>query len=245
MAKITKTYYINLEHREDRNKNIIEQKSKSKFLEKNLLRYNGIDGKKLNILQISNDILTKKGRNIILSNKVHHWGVDLTYGSMGCALSHYYLYKECLENNYNSILIFEDDIIIDDKIDSYIEEIEKLDFTEFDILYLGCHHKPSIKPTANKLFKRVFSNIYGAFAYLVTQQGAKNLLEKIFPISVQFDSEILKKIYQQKLIAYITNPKIVTSSDVFQSDNQGKFGLLPSSKFINVYDAWDIVFNNK
>lgn len=248
MDKITKYYYINLSSRIDRNENILNEQKHSFFLKNKLIRYDAIDGKQLNLFQITNDILTNKGRNDIISNVVNNWGKDLTHGALGCALTHRELYKECLENKYNSLLILEDDIKInrDINFDFYLNEICKLDFDTFDILYLGCHHNPKKQNLhqSGGLFSQVTSNIYGTFAYLITQKGALNLLEKVFPISYQIDTHILQLIQKKQIKALITEPKLILDSH-FRTDIQGKFGLVEKSKFINDYDIWNSVFENK
>ena len=61
-------------------------------------------------------------------NKTH-----ISQGEVGCFLSHYLLWKKCIDLN-EPILILEDDAIITDEFD--IEKIEKLT-DEYNFIYLG------------------------------------------------------------------------------------------------------------
>lgn len=218
-----KGYYINLDNRTDRNDNVINEIQKSSYL-KNIQRYSGINGKNIDIPALDESFITKKGKEIVIANKIRRWGIDLTYGSVGCALSHFYLYKKCLDNFYESILIFEDDITLTNNIDTILEEVYNLDFTSFDILYLGCHNKPHCIQLNNSIFK-VHSFIYGCFGYLVTNRGARNLLQNLFPITKQFDSEISTLINKHQIDVLITQPHAVNSVPKFGTDNQGVYGL--------------------
>lgn len=219
--RFSKSYYINLSNRKDRNDHFLSEIQKSKRLNGNISRYEAVDGKKIKLNEITDDIITSRAREALEGNTKAAYGYDLTYGGLGCALSHRNIYLECVEKGYESVLILEDDVSIDPLIDKMLRKANKLDHKSFDLLYLGCnkHHYPRLKPTANPLFNQVLSNLHGTFGYLVTNTGAQKLLDLVFPISVQIDSEILKHIMSQNLTAFLVNPKVVHSLK-FGSDVQ-------------------------
>jgi len=172
--KITKTYYINLDRRVDRNLHMLEEKEKSKYLF-SAERYRAIDGKMLDINTLDSKFITKQGIEKILSNKVNNWGTDLTYGSVGCALSHYNLYIDCFNNSYTSIMILEDDIRLSNNIDTAIDVATNFDFDTFDIFYFGYHNNPKKFPIDDHVYFAQ-SYVYGCFGYIISLRGIKKIL---------------------------------------------------------------------
>ena len=75
----------------------------------------------------------------------------------------------------------------------------------FDILFLG-YHDTSIKyiyKIINKYIEQA-SSVYGLFGYIVTQSGAKKLLD-MFPITKQIDTEISMSL--SHIDAYVVAPE--------------------------------------
>jgi GR25 family glycosyltransferase involved in LPS biosynthesis len=66
----------------------------------------------------------------LISNK------KLSYGEAGCYISHMYCYKDSIDNKYNRIIIFEDDIILHKYFHESFEKIQNLE--KIDLLILGC-----------------------------------------------------------------------------------------------------------
>lgn len=221
---INTMYFINLDHRPDRKNHFLEQIKKSKYCAKSTSRYRAVDGKNIDIDSIPSHIITNYGKKQVLSNKVNTLGYDLTAGGLGCALSHFNLYKECIDKNYNSILIFEDDINIDTNFDTILEQVCNLDFNTFDLLYLGYHHDPNTSSHPSGL-RKVVNNIYGTFGYIITNRGANFLVNKIFPLSIQIDSAILDAIKKNQITSLISTQKVIHSNSKFSTDIQGQKGL--------------------
>lgn len=237
---INKIYYINLDRRKDRQNHMIQEISKSKYLS-NAIKYEGIDGKTLDPKKLDTSFITTHGVDKVLSNRVNRWGNDLTYGSLGCGLTHYNIYKECIDKNYRCVLILEDDIRLLSEIDKAIEYSLKLNFNDFDIFYFGYHNTPSLRePVENNIYK-IESYIYGCFAYLITLNGAKKIINTVFPISQQIDTEISIRIMQKKLNAYIYMPKCVCTLPKFGTDNQGKNGLIKTPHIVD--PLWEELFS--
>jgi GR25 family glycosyltransferase involved in LPS biosynthesis len=185
-----KIYYINL------NNDI----NKKNFFEENILklkslagceRFVGVDGYYLDIRTLPTNIITDDAYRDVLSKKQKHYGVSLTYGSLGCALSHYLIYKECSFSK-KPFLVFEDDVSFDKNFDQHILELNKyLDVFLFDIIFIGYNHLPSliIKEYDNVLCKPS-GLITGLYAYIISPIGANKILNYIFPINKQLDSSI-------------------------------------------------------
>jgi GR25 family glycosyltransferase involved in LPS biosynthesis len=220
-----KIYYINLQHRKDRDINVKEQVAKIskpnldtlKFLE----RVDAVYGNKLDINNISSDIITDGGKIDALDNNLRVY-VPLTPGGIGCALSHRKVYQKILDDNLDAALILEDDITIDKDFVDKFNTISRYVPRDYDILFLGYHASSLNNITKINNYISKPSKTYGLFGYIVTNQGAKKLLN-IFPITEQIDTEISNNFGKNKIIAYIVNPdKRIIFSD--ESSVHTKFG---------------------
>ncbi len=125
-------YVLNLKSRTEKllkiKKQLDEQKIKYKIFE-------GIDGKNL-------DLNYLKDNEIKICNN-YYWTIknrNMTYGELGCTLSHLKIYeKHILSNKKDYCLILEDDVIIPDnflsKLKNITFEINKI--SNWDLIYLG------------------------------------------------------------------------------------------------------------
>jgi hypothetical protein len=104
---IDKIYYINLTEDTRKNNFFLNQVGRTCLKDK-CERFNAINGKDIDINTITDSIITTNARNSIISQKQKVYGVSLTYGSLGCALSHKAIWEECSLSN-KPYLIFEDD----------------------------------------------------------------------------------------------------------------------------------------
>jgi len=230
---INNFYYINLSHRTDRNKNIqhiAKSLTNPTSLPIKIQRVEAVNGRELDIQNISSDILTDRGKADAINNKQKVY-VPLTRGGVGCALSHKNTYHKIISDGVEAGLILEDDIHIK-HLDKFIKKLNYLVSMapkDFDILYLG-YHDTSIKHIYNQVndFYSKSNFVYGLFGYVVTNKGAQKLL-RIFPISEQIDTEISYNFAKpsnnknNQIIAYLVNPneRIIFSD---QSSTTTEFG---------------------
>lgn len=220
-------YYINLDRRVDRNKNVIEQLKKHNL---HATRVTAVDGTKLN--NISNAIVTKNG--IERMNKKLF--VSLTNGGIGCAMSHRNIWLDIQKTKKNNCLILEDDITINDnfssKLNFYLNNVPD----DYDILFLG-YHPSSLKHVITNSQEYDYNNyndsanifirsnrVYGLFGYIVSQKGVDKLL-KLFPITNQIDTEISDAMKHLNVYLVKPNEQLIISkpseiNDDFGSDIQ-------------------------
>ena len=166
------TFIVNLIRRVDRKEDTENEFEKAGISELDYEFIEAVDGKELeltdeiNTLFLGNDFGSRKG-------------------VIGCALSHYNLWKQLVESNCNYYTIFEDDIKL---CDGFKEKWNKAknNLEEIDILFLGYHvlntNKDEIhKSIDKKLNQQLNCQLYigGTYGYIVTQSGAKKLLEYI------------------------------------------------------------------
>lgn len=205
---IDKIYYINLDRRPDRDKNIQNELIKAKLNNHNISKIRAYDGSKLDINKIPNELISNEGKETVKSDK-KHYGISLTMGAIGCALSHRLIWEKIKNDpQIKTALILEDDITIDpDFLQKYNEVMKNL--IKFDVVFLG-YHPSSIGYIKNRNSNDIFlrtSKIYGLFGYIMTKEGAKKSLE-MFPLTQQIDSEFAKIINNNYLDAYVIRPNM-------------------------------------
>ena len=90
-------------------------------------------------------------------------------GQWGCLMSHIQVLKHALEHNYESIIIFEDDVILTKSWSIILKELEKINNSERQLVYLGS----SQYNWENIVTKDGFyyaNNSFGTFAYMVKRK---------------------------------------------------------------------------
>lgn len=215
-----KIYYINL--KEDRaKKTYFLSQIKNSVINTKCEKFSAISGKNIDIRLVEDHILTNNARNDILSGEQKRYGISLTYGSLGCALSHYILLKECSKSN-RPFLILEDDIIIDNNFDKdLLSIINEINDIEYDICYLGYNEIPGFsKSPINSVISKPTGLITGTYGMIISPIGAQNILSSIFPLSKQIDSSISDN--QHKLKLYCSTKKIISANTSFVSKTQRK-----------------------
>ena len=173
--KLMPKFYINLERRSDRNKYMIKYKNTFSYLS-NLQRINACDGMSIkNIDDLPNNVTVANNQKINIINKLSVSGGMLSYGGLGCAISHKKILDLIIENNYEDTLILEDDIEIVDNFDTLFSLIEIP--SDYDMFFIGYHSAPNSQNYNSKINK--CHRIYGLFGLIISLQGAKKLVNEI------------------------------------------------------------------
>mgnify|MGYP001167542500 CR=1 FL=1 len=186
--KLIKAYVINLDYRKDRKKRFIESYNLEDI---NYEIVNAIDKKFLipNIL-FTNNILGKIGyNNLGLNIRNNHYEFN-TMGAVACYLSHIKVWLKSLNDNVKYAIVFEDDVLFNNKITSNIikEYIKKLP-NDWHILLLNRN-----RIRMNKINN--ISDLYKVHRFLCTHSYVINtkiinyLLENILPINQQIDFKL-------------------------------------------------------
>lgn len=234
-----KIYYINLDRDYKRQIYVVEQFKNSTLLQQ-VKRFSAVDGKQINIDLIDESIITNNARKDILSNKQKTFGISLTYGALGCALSHKIIFEECAKSS-KPYLIFEDDIIIDSNFDNQLEILlnECKNYSNIDILYLGFHDIPHAnKIKINDVISKPNGLTCGTYGYILWPDGAKKILDIIFPLNIQIDSSISNNL--KYFNVYCSTNDLVKMTREFKSNTQQDLSCQ------NIYrktdDNWDKLF---
>lgn len=207
---IKNIYLINLDKRPERLQSFIEESKKSKLLQ-NYQRISGIDGSTLSDEKIRS-IVTSRGYNDLISGRPAK-GLYLTRGAVGLALT----YKRLIENCFDTSLLLEDDIKIDNNFDIILDEAIKELPKNWDILYLGWYKsKNLVVQNISKYINRLSGQINGTQGWIVNPNSIEKII-KLFPISYQIDTELYRSVTLEK---YSTNYPLITRNNYFKSDIQ-------------------------
>ena len=207
-----KTFVINLASRKDRIQKFEE--NNADYISYDVLR--AVDG-----YQVSYDELNRMGFD------VNHKWIDpilqtpLTKGEVGCFLSHWKAWKQCIKAN-EPCLILEDDAVITDKF-SY-DDLYKLRREGYNFVYLGWKEMEKSIPINEKYVKPVYP--YWGLAYMITPESAKiltqgHIIRNIIPV----DEYLPQKIEELNVVAYKENVIVPRSRE------DGGSNIHPSSRY--------------
>ncbi|ELU06820.1 hypothetical protein CAPTEDRAFT_153006 [Capitella teleta] len=168
-------YVINLERRPDRRVKM-EQCLQELGVDHKMV--NAVDGKK-----ITKDQLDALAYEMLPNYEDPHLKRMLTMGEIGCFLSHYFIWKDMLDNNYERIIILEDDVrfglYFKTKLFSTLAEADELDI-KWDLMYLGRkvldYKKESYVEGSESLVWPYYT--YWTVGYALTNAGASKLVNQ-------------------------------------------------------------------
>ena len=227
-----RTFVINMDKDVERYNKIASYYHNSDLSELPLERYSAVVGKNVE----PSDWLTDDAINDfkqVLNNgyRTHHY--QLTYGGIGCFLSHYNLAKQLLseKKNVDAYIVFEDDTAIPRNLLSHIEKnISELP-EDWDYL-LFYTIRANGEPITNKLNK--LKSFWGLNGYIINKKGARKLVEETNAnkIDGQIDSYLSRMIQQNKMNVYATKRLLVKSN----AQDTNIQVILKPLKGVNPYD---------
>lgn len=160
-----------------------KEKMKLRLRGMNFSIVEGVDGRNLNIEKIKNK------NNMILKEWKDPWsGRNITWGEVGCTLSHCSIYEKCLNEKIEKAVILEDDVLLKDnfkvKLEETIKEIEK--YNNWDLCYLGRKSMDNNDVSVNDLITKAGYS-YWTCGYIINKNGMEkmlnsNILKNIIPI---------------------------------------------------------------
>jgi GR25 family glycosyltransferase involved in LPS biosynthesis len=204
---------------------------------------------KIYIINMDKDIkrmkkLNKKMKNIGLnytritgvvgSDIYKNYNTKLNPGQLGCLLSHQNVLKDAIKNNYNNILVLEDDVIfhkdfhnIFKKYYKYLIDREK----NFDLLYLGASQKHDWKNIKiNKHYYKT-KKLDGFFAIIINKSLFNLIFERANTLEKPID-RILSHYFQEQKKSFCFHPNIITVKiNQFSNTENSKFNHLKERNF--------------
>ena len=189
---------VNMERRPDRKEETI-----AKFKEQNITDYKFIEAVDGQNLDVGVDIIELFKGNDFGSRK----------GFIGCALSHYNLWKKLLKSQDEYYFIMEDDVQMDP---DFSEKLKSIDYSNYDILFFGYSMFSSIREkigvdgefTVGRLSMSQY--VGGTFAYSINRTGAKKMIDYIEKNGIKHGIDYLFKIIPE-LECYESKPQLCFS----------------------------------
>ena len=224
---------INMNNRPDRLNNINERLNKEKLT---FQRVEAVDGKQLKLTQEYLDLF-----------KDNDFG--FRRGVIGCALSHYQLWKDLIESDKSYYVIMEDDATF---CQNFSNKLEKL-LTErtYNILFLGYHmNQYNRNINSNKyniesdtiLVENLKTDLYigGTHCYIITKEGASALVDFIDINGIKHGIDYLMTKVQKIIPVHETIPHLSfadwVNSNESSVDSDIQFDYSPIS--LNVSDKY-------
>ena len=131
-------------------------------------------------------------------------------------LKHLEIFREVIKNNYQNVVVFEYDIILDNdfnnKLDNYILQLP----TDYDIFWIGSCCNLHAQLIANK-------NVYDATSsrcthtYMISKKGCEKMLECLNELNHPIDWYFNYVIKQKKLKNYWAEPDLAKQDLSFES----------------------------
>ena len=129
----------------------------------------------------------------------------LTAGEKGCLVSHFMLWKKCVDDNLDYISIFEDDILLGENAEQFLANDEwlkvRFNFQEIFVLRLETflmpvqlEHQQQILPFQERNMDILKSKHFGTAGYIISNDAAKyliNLVEKLAVEEIKAIDEIM------------------------------------------------------
>lgn len=186
-----KIYCINLDRRPDRWQECLEEFSIHNL---EVSRFSGVDAK--NIPEITENV-----------NKTP----DLDIGYIGCCRSHRLIIESAKRDNFENILILEDDVKFDDSLNEVFSEFIQEVPDDWDILFLGANHalnNPWQRAPIIKISEHVYklSFCYATHAYAVRKKAYDKIIECLLPENDK--SDVLFSHAQTQLNTYVVRPHL-------------------------------------
>lgn len=186
---VRKIFVINLDRCKEK-----KQKMEERLKGEDYEIFKAYDG-----LELSTEKLEEINAGILKEWKDPYSGRNVTWGEVGCSLSHYCIYEKCVEENIETAIILEDDVIIpknfSEHIDDCLESLNLIDDWEF--CYLGRKLMDSNNKSLDlteKIIKAGYS--YWTCAYIVNLKGMKKIIDSEMKKNIITPDEVLPIIAQ-------------------------------------------------
>ena len=229
---------INLKRREDRKSQFIINAKNNHI--NNYEFFEAVDGRNL----VLNDEIIKlfktdKSKKKCVFNFHHNYRKPV----LGCALSHYYLWKNLLNDKKDAYLILEDDVFFTPKFNENLNRVYATvkNDNQWDILFLGfndtffyIYNDTYVYDDILKFSKMSRFHGSGFYGYIIRKSGVKKLLELIDKHNIQEPIDNFAIACFDSICAYVVNPQILkaeiySNGNNIDTDIQNNFQILENS----------------
>lgn len=240
-----KLFYINIDKGGTRDSRF--QANLQKMVKYNVERFEGTNVSKMKKIDYLPYFTNKAIADCLRGYRLRD--EDLSFGGMGCALSHIRLWKQLLEDSSaDFFIIFEDDLIVTDLfVDKILNTYRQIQTTldpDIDILtftQINRRAEDKVVTSIPGIFKR--DHFWGLCAYIINRRAAEKLLNNIFPLKEQIDSYISYQISRKNLKVYSSDTDLEMDYTVaLNSQIQTKCSDCNDGGVLGLYD-WTLPFN--
>ena len=133
-------------------------------------------------------------------------------GQLGCLLSHINIMKDAIKNNYENILVLEDDVIFHKNFHNILKKTYNniiQNEKRFDLIYLGGDDWNKIKNIEYKEHYYKSKNTNGCYAILINKNVFKEILKQYKKLNLPSDLVLVKTI-QPKYKCFNLRNQIIT-----------------------------------
>jgi GR25 family glycosyltransferase involved in LPS biosynthesis len=143
----------------------------------NVHHFEAVNGKKLNPENLVRNRQISISTYDRLKLGKRHWS-EQTFGGIGCSLSHYNIWKICVENDWPYIIVAEDDNVFTKEITPRdVENISNV-ITRQNGLFASCE----------LLNFEIYSKLINSTAfYIISNEACRTLIKSFYPIDLQVD----------------------------------------------------------
>ena len=140
------------------------------------------------------------------------WKHPRVAGPLACWISHRQVWKESIENGYDVVAVFEDDITFSDQIKLALFSIAQSD-VNFDLIFLHNNNSHRKFTTFHKLENNIRLGIVrywtlGTQGYVITRNAMTHLLNR-FPLMINCIDELMHYQYMHGLDTLYLDPPVV------------------------------------
>ena len=231
MEKIEKLYFINLNRREDRRNHFLNECVKSNIPMNKVFRVEAIDGLLYNFHR--NELTMFSNADFLIHPD------NIVKKIIGNQLSHYYLLKEIIRENLQFTIICQDDAVFIPNFMDYIDNVTSNLPCDAEIINIGLHKEAEYSFSAawnfntegndnDKISKQVVNEYICkmkpelnpcSLAYIVTLEGAKNIVEYFEMNGFKYATDYnFNEYLNNKDIFYSSSTIIVTGNPQLGSD---------------------------
>ena len=204
------TFVISLPYEELRRKSMVNKLTK---VLGTFEFFDAIDGKKINLL---------KHKDYQGLRRRLCYGKDLTRGELGCYFSHRAVLEKIVKNRIPISLVLEDDVVLSKDFRLVLDNLINSPYPWEAVRFLG---KPKIATLMQTKVLKLYKDYYltrlatspgGAYAYLISNAGAKKLLKSMRKVSCPNDT-IMGLPWKSGLDVLTVQPGIATWDKNFES----------------------------
>jgi GR25 family glycosyltransferase involved in LPS biosynthesis len=237
-------YVLNLDRRTDRWQHTQQQLEKSKLGKQYTVeRVSGIDGSTLDFAKLGREgVISPMGlERLKLPTDQKLFGMDLTPGAIGCALSHRKVWEIVQQRKNQCALILEDDVEFHPKFARTMTDRWETVPQDWGIVHLGgldllAGGKPP-RPYLGNGIRYAYQGHRELTAYVVNTASATRCLELSLPMTWQVDTHICNQLthdpkaqddYISDPLSYVFQPSLVIQITSLGTDVQKQPAVNPS-----------------